>query len=191
MAIVEPLHIDCRLSEGGLRILLHVLDVLDEVLDGYNRGVNTREGTDLRVEPIIGIERSGANGLVESVIEREFDEGEPVDPIVLVPGDYRTKDLFDRLIGTLGLPVCLWMISGGQGGLDAEVTVEVLGVTRRELRTTICDDLVLGTMQLPALVEVKEVGSFRVEGCVGCCEVNHFGTFIRDGPDGVVSFAER
>ena len=61
-----------------------------------------------------------ASGTVNLVVVSKFGGGKPVRPIILHEVSVESKVLFEFLIGSFGLAICLWMEGCGEGCLDAE-----------------------------------------------------------------------
>ena len=54
----------------------------------------------MRVVTIIHVEGGCLQSCMIAIVEGKFDYRKPIDPIILVTGDNRSKGLFDFLIGS-------------------------------------------------------------------------------------------
>ena len=191
MLVIESLHVCSSLGESLSGILLDLLEVRDEVFNGLNGSLDSREGANVRMVAIVRVEGSGLEGLVVTVVQRELNDRQPVNPIILMEGDNSAKSLLDFLIGSLGLSIRLGMIGCRESCLYLEVSIGFLRESGGVLGTTIRDDLVREAMELPNILQIEMIETFGVESGRGGSEMNHLASLICNSPDGVVALAGR
>ena len=100
MSVIELLHIFSRFEEGLLGVLLHFMNMLYKIFHRVNGGLNSRKRTNVGVVTVIRIEGGCLQSCMIAIVEGEFNYRKPIDPIILVIGDYRSKGLFDFLVGS-------------------------------------------------------------------------------------------
>ena len=64
------------------------MNVLYKVFHRVNGGLNSRERTNVRVVTIIRIEGNCLQSCMIAIVESKFNYRKPVDPIILMIGDY-------------------------------------------------------------------------------------------------------
>ena len=106
---------------------------------------------------IVCIEGGSSQRFVEPIVESKLDYWKPVNPIVLMIGDYGSEGLFDFLIGPFRLSIGLGVVSSGESELDTESFIGFLGILGGKLGASITDEFVLCSMESPNMLEVKMV----------------------------------
>ena len=83
------------------------------------------------------IERGMSSSRVRLISILEGGEWEPERPISLSVVDEHPKIVFDFLIDSFCLSICLWVMRGARGPFDVELFVEIFYECRYEDRSSI------------------------------------------------------
>ena len=69
---------------------------------------------------LVSKEQSCPGGCTFGIVVSELSNREPMGPVVLLEITVDAEVLFQGLVYTFGLTVCLWMITGGEVQADPE-----------------------------------------------------------------------
>ena len=121
MSIIVLLHrFGCELKRG-LSFLLDFLHLFDPIGSRRYSSVIPEVGFSALVRMLTVIDEEGREscGCLTLVVIGEFCKGEPVGPVVLLIVDEQAEILFDFLVHSLGLSICLRMIGSRGIGCDS------------------------------------------------------------------------
>ena len=99
-------------------------------------------------------------GYMNMVVVCEFSEGEELIPIILAFGDENLEVLFEFLINTFSLPIYLWVVGSKCSNLDPKQLAKFMHEFHNELGTSVKEDGLWESMELPEVVKV-EVSSIK------------------------------
>ena len=96
-------------------------------------GVNV----EVRVVTFVRVERRDTCGFARGVVVSELCEGKKLGPIILLVTTVMSKVLFECLIDTLCLTICLWVVSRCKVEMHVKCLTQRVKETQYELRTVI------------------------------------------------------
>ena len=90
---------------------------------------------------LVSKEQSCPSGCAFGIFVSELGNREPTGPVVLLEITVDAEVLFQGLVYTFGLTVCLWMITGGEVQADPEKCAKRTEKVGDELGTSVRGDM--------------------------------------------------
>jgi len=108
-----------------------------KVVDGWIWDCDVEVESRAGVVSVVHEEWGYLGSRVWSIVVCEFCDWKEVDPIVLLIARVHSQVRFQRLVGPLCLPVCLWVVCGRKVELDVQKRTEQSRELRRECGSSI------------------------------------------------------
>src|SRR6266481_2137587 len=128
---------------------------------------------------------------MDLVIVGELSDRDPFIPVILSLIYEELKELFDFLVDTFSLSICLWVVGRRCCDFDPKELTESPHEVQDKLGSSITNDFLREAMEFPDIV-LKQLGDPQ-RGDIGCGwdDMGPFGEAVHNNKEGIIAMALR